>query len=132
MVKISDAELEVMKVIWEHGQTTSVEIIDDLKNLQNVTWNFNTIRTLIKRLLMKGAIEIVKKESKTYTYRAVIGEKEYKAEVIRNLLKKLYNGSISELVIQYCEEENLSIEEIKEISREIDNIIKRKEKNKKK
>lgn len=56
MVKISDAELEVMKVIWEHGQTTSVEIIDDLKNLQNVTWNFNTIRTLIKRLDRKSVV----------------------------------------------------------------------------
>ncbi len=127
MVKISDAELEVMKVIWKHGQTTSVEIIDDLKNLQNVTWNFNTIRTLIKRLLVKGAIEIVKKESKTYTYKAVISEREYKADFIRNLLKKLYHGSITEFVIQYCEDENLSLEEIKLIGKEIDNIIRQRE-----
>ncbi len=128
MVKISTAELEVMKVIWKKEKATSVEIIDELKNKKHVTWNFNTIRTLIKRLLVKGAIEIIKKESKTYTYRAVIKEEAYKTEVTRNLLNKLYHDSISELVVQYCDDGNLSLSEIKELSRKIDEMIMQKEK----
>ena len=46
MIKISDAELEVMKVIWDKEKATSVEIIG---GLPDVTWNYNTIRKLIKR-----------------------------------------------------------------------------------
>jgi len=63
MIKISDAELEVMKVIWNRGKATSVEIIEDLTEQQKTNWSYNTIRTLIKRLLVKGAIEIIKKEA---------------------------------------------------------------------
>lgn len=124
MVKISEAELEVMKVIWKRKKTTSVEIIEDLKDIH---WNFNTIRTLIKRLLVKGAIEVVKKEGKTYTYKAVVTESEYRAEVARNMVKKLYNNSLSEFVLQYCESVALSIKEIKELGRQINEMIARKE-----
>ncbi len=119
MVKISDAELEVMKVVWNRKRATSVEIIEDLKD---VTWNYNTIRTLIKRLLVKGAIEIVKKEGKTYTYKAVIGEDEYKVDLTRKILKKLYHGSISEFVIQYCENGGLTETEVKQLIAEINKM----------
>ena len=113
MVKISDAELEVMKIIWKRGKTTSVEIIEELKEIDDISWNYNTIRTLIKRLLVKGAIEVVKKEGKTYTYKAIVKENEYKTDVVKKLLKKLFEDSISELVVQYCEAESLSINEMK-------------------
>ena len=130
MVKISDAELEVMKVIWERQQVTSTEII---KALTDVTWNFNTIRTLIKRLFVKGAIEIVKKEGKTYTYKASIEEDIYKAEVLRKWLKKMYHSSISELVLQYCKQEDISVEEMRSLNEKIDGIIMEKQrKNQKK
>ena len=48
MVKITKAEFEVMKVIWERKRTTSKEIIQDLAYLR---WNDNTVRTLIMKLL---------------------------------------------------------------------------------
>lgn len=123
MVKISDAELEVMKIIWKRGKTTSVEIIEELKEIDDISWNYNTIRTLIKRLLVKGAIEVVKKEGKTYTYKAIVKENEYKTDVVKKLLKKLFEDSISELVVQYCEAESLSINEMKELCKKIDEMI---------
>ena len=57
MIRISEAEFEVMKVVWEVGEVTSQEII---KRLQSDKWNANTIRTLIKRLYDKGALKVVK------------------------------------------------------------------------
>lgn len=119
MVKISDAELEVMKVIWDKEKATSIEIIE---GLSDVTWNYNTIRTLIKRLLVKGAIEIIKKEGKTYTYRAVVNKDEYKVDALTKLLKKLYKDSFSELVLQYCESGNVTKDEMKNIAKEINEI----------
>lgn len=119
MVKISDAELEVMKVIWDKEKATSIEIIE---GLSDVTWNYNTIRTLIKRLLVKGAIEIIKKEGKTYTYRAVVNKDEYKVDALTKLLKKLYKDSFSELVLQYCESGKVTKDEMKNIAKEINEI----------
>ena len=123
MIKISDAELEVMKVIWDKEKATSIEII---QGLSGVTWNYNTIRTLIKRLLVKGAIEIVKKEGKTYTYRATIAKDEYKVDVLRKLLKKLYRDSFSELVLEYCESGDVTESEMKHIAKEINDIANQK------
>lgn len=120
MVRISDSELEVMKVIWEKKETTSVEIIEALKDFN---WNFNTTRTLIKRLLVKGAIEIVKKEGKTYTYRSAIDENEYKNFVTKALLKKLYNDSLVEFALDYCKNGEVSKREVKQVIREICEMI---------
>jgi BlaI family penicillinase repressor len=128
MIKISNSELEVMKVIWKRKETTSIEIIEDLKDKN---WNFNTTRTLIKRLLEKGAIEITQKKGKTYTYKAAIDENKYKAEATRELLKKLYNNSIEEFVLEYCDDDEVSNKEKREIIEQINQLIFRKEKEQK-
>lgn len=98
MIKISEAEFEVMKVIWQRKQATSLEIIEDL---QEHNWNFNTVRTLIKRLQYKGAIKIIEQKGKTYTYTATIDENEFKRESAKDLFKKLYDNSINEFILNY-------------------------------
>lgn len=128
MVKISDAELEVMKVIWKQKATTSIEIIETLQDEADITWNFNTIRTLIKRLQNKGAIEVIKKEGKTYTYKAVIKEDDYKVAIIINLLKKLFDCSISDLVLQYCKAPGVCVEEVEILRKTVDDMIDEKKK----
>ena len=130
MVKISDAEYEVMKVIWKRKEATSLEIINDLSSF---SWNYNTIRTLIKRLHTKGAIEIIRKNGKTYTYAPVIDEKKYRDEATRDLIKKLYNNSVNEFVCEYCQADKSSIENLKEVIKIVDEREeKEREKNKNK
>ena len=92
MIKISDSELEVMKVIWEHGNITSLEIIDNLQ--KKFDWNDSTIRTLIIRLEKKKAIEKIEKNGRVYTYSAKISESEYKLKESKRFVDILYNGSI--------------------------------------
>lgn len=115
MVKVSDAEFEVLKIIWDRGETTSSQVIEDLKDS---SWNSNTIRTLIKRLYTKGAIEIVKKNGKSYTYRSTIDEEKYKNEMTLDLLKKFYHNSINEFILDYCDQEGT------ETSKEMQEILK--------
>ena len=73
MKKISDAELEVLKVIWDKNIVTSLDIIYELRRYN---WSNNTVRTLIKRLYQKGAIEILKKEGKRYIIVTSYDEKD--------------------------------------------------------
>ncbi len=98
MIKISEAEFEVMKIIWQRKQATSLEIIEDL---QDHNWNFNTVRTLIKRLETKGAIKIIEQKGKVYTYMATIDENEFKRKSAKDLFKKLYDNSMNEFILKY-------------------------------
>lgn len=124
MKKISEAELEVMNVIWRKKEVTSSEII---KELDFKKWNPNTIRTLIKRLHTKGAIEIIKIKGKRYIYKTSINEKEYKATIFRKILKKLYHNSINEFVEQCYESEILSLDTLKRLGEELRDLIKNNE-----
>ena len=120
MVKVSDAELEVLKIIWDKTEVTSVEII---KELEWSKWNFNTIRTLIKRLQNKGAIKVIGQEGKTYKYGPAISEVDYKNNAVKELIKKLYNNSFKEFVLTYCENENVTKEEMRELVKNIQNKL---------
>ena len=117
MIKITDAELKIMQIIWEKENITSNEIIEQLKDNE---WNDNTTRTLIKRLLNKKAIKIVGKQNKQYTYQAIITEEEYKIEESQNFVQKIYNGSINEMIFNFVKQEKLTKEDLKELMKKIE------------
>ena len=116
MIKISDAELEVMKVIWGRKETTSLEII---KELEHCNWNDNTIRTLINRLIAKKAVGISKKEGKTYTYVHLIKQDEYKLKRSRNFVKQLFNGSIHDMILNFIDNDELSKEDLQDLMNKV-------------
>lgn len=110
MVRISDAEYEVIKIIWKRKEATSLEIIEDLKSFK---WSYNTIRTLIKRLQNKGAIQIANKIGKSYTYMSTIDENEYKNEMTKELLRKLYNSSFCQFISEYYDANQITEQDIR-------------------
>lgn len=111
MIKISDAELVVMKVIWKKGEATSFDIIDNIDE----NWNESTVRTLINRLNAKGAIEPVKREGKTYTYRPIINEEEFKIDESNSFLKKVYEGSVDKLILNFVKQKKLSKKDLEDL-----------------
>lgn len=121
MVRISDAELEVMNVIWKEKEVTSLEIIDRLKYCN---WNDNTIRTLINRLISKKAVGISKREGKTYTYVPLIRENEYKIKRSKNFLKQFYHGSINEMLVNFIDSKEISKDELNVLMDSINKKIK--------
>lgn len=123
MVRISDAELEVMKIIWEQREVTSLEIID---KLVYCNWNNNTIRTLINRLIAKRAVGISRKEGKVYTYVPLIKEKEYKKKASRNFISQFYNGSVNELLVNFVKHNEMSKNDLKIVIERVDEKIKKR------
>lgn len=120
MVRISDAELEVMKIIWEQREVTSLEIIDELAYCN---WNNNTIRTLINRLIAKRAVGISKKEGKIYTYVPLINEKEYKKKASRSFISQFYNGSVNNLLVNFVKHSEMSKDDLKTVMEKLDEKI---------
>ncbi|MBC2581480.1 BlaI/MecI/CopY family transcriptional regulator [Clostridium sp. DJ247] len=115
--KISDAEWQVMKVIWKNNPITASKIIDELK--YDTTWNSKTIHTLISRLVKKEAIGI-EKASPYYLYYPVVSEEECKRVETKSFLKKVYDGSLQLLVANFIKDDKFTKNEIEELQRILD------------
>lgn len=110
--QISEAEYEVMKVIWKYAPINTNEITDKL--LQCTNWSPKTIYTLIKRLAGKGAITY-EKQSRVFVYTPLIQEQDYLKQESDSFLNRYFNGNISAMVSAYLEDDELSKSDIEEL-----------------
>lgn len=107
--QISEAEFEVMKIVWEHAPVSTNEITERLT--KTTSWSPKTIQTLIKRLVNKGALSY-EKESRMFVYTPLVEQGEYIGQQSSSFLKRFYNGDITAMVSSYIENDRLSQEEI--------------------
>lgn len=110
--QISEAEFEVMKIIWKHAPISTNEITEKL--LQTTSWSAKTIQTLIKRLVTKGVLSY-EKQSRVFVYTPLVKENEYIGQESNSFLKRYYNGNITAMLSAYLENEKLSENEIEHL-----------------
>lgn len=115
--QISEAELEVMKILWELKSCTSAQIIERLAEVSD--WKPKTIHTLITRLVSKEAVSAVKIDGKSYLYSPNVSEEEYKSYANKSFLHKLYNGSLNLMLASFIKEQHLSKREIEELKKNV-------------
>ena len=113
--QISDAELEVMKILWELQDATSTQIVERL--LVTSEWKPKTIHTLISRLVAKDALIAIKIDGKSYLYSVNVNERDYKSYASKSFLQRLYNGSLNLMLASFVKEQKLSREEIDELKK---------------
>lgn len=110
--KISDSELEVMKVLWRAGDALPVtEIRETLQ--RDKGWEATTVKTLVSRLVGKGVVRQEKRG--VFYYSPLISEQEYNGWATDNLIRKLYNGSARALVAALVHSEGLTASDIEEL-----------------
>lgn len=107
--QISEAEFEVMKIVWKYAPISTNEITEKL--LQTTNWSPKTIQTLIKRLVTKGALTY-EKQSRMFVYTPLVKEGEYISQESNSFLKRFYDGDITAMVSAYLENDSLSEAEI--------------------
>jgi BlaI family penicillinase repressor len=110
--KISDSELEVMKVLWRAEDALPVNVIRETLQ-KDRGWEPTTVKTLIGRLVAKGAVRQEKRN--VFYYSPLIGEEEYNAWATDNLIRKLYHGSARDLVAALVQSDGLSRDDIEEL-----------------
>jgi len=115
--KITDAEWQIMKVLWDKAPITSSEIVEILKPITK--WSPTTIYTLISRLVNKKVVRIEKGLS-PYIYYPIISREECRRGESKSFLKKVYDGSLNLMLSNIVEEHELSDEEIEELKRILD------------
>lgn len=110
--RISQAEFEVMKILWSAGGPVSTgDIYQEL--LKELGWDRSTVRTLLKRLTEKGAVTAHK--LKVLSYLPAISEKEYCDEQMKSFVERLYGGSATRMVTSLVENYNLTESDIEEL-----------------
>lgn len=110
--QISEAEFEVMKIVWKYAPISTNEITEKL--LQTTNWSPKTIQTLIKRLATKGALTY-QKQSRVFVYTPAVKENEYIGRESASFLKRFYNGNITAMLSAYLENDRLSETEIEQL-----------------
>ena len=112
--RISDSELEVMKVLWRANEALPVNVIRETLQKER-GWEPTTVKTLIGRLVAKGAVRQEKR--RVFYYSPLISEDEYNARATDNLIRKLYNGRARDLVAALVRSDGLSREDVDELRR---------------
>ncbi len=110
--QISEAEFEIMKVVWKYAPINTNEITQRLT--RTTTWSPKTIQTLIKRLVTKGALTY-EKQSRVFVYTPLVKEKDYINQESHSFLKRFYGGNITAMLSAYIENGQLSEDELEKL-----------------
>ncbi|CAM3469099.1 MULTISPECIES: BlaI/MecI/CopY family transcriptional regulator [Saccharibacillus] len=114
---ISDAEWEIMKILWAGSPRTANEIIEALEGSRS--WNPKTVRTLIKRLTGKNAIGYAQ-EGRIYAYYPKVQEEECVRSETNSFLKRVYGGTMRPMLAHFLRDEKLTKEDIDELRKILD------------
>ncbi len=110
--KISESEWAVMKVIWKENPVTSNRVVEVLS--ESTAWKPKTIRTLLNRLVSKGAVGH-NDEGREYQFYPLIEESVAIKAESKSFLKRVFGGSLKPMIATMIESENYSPEEIEEL-----------------
>jgi BlaI family penicillinase repressor len=111
-MQISEAEAEVMDVLWAHSPRGAEEVVAALAGRQ--AWAEATVKTLLNRLLTKGAIS-AGRDGRRYLYSPVLQREEWLAQQSDGLLDRLFGGRVAPLVAHFGERQKLSKADIDEL-----------------
>lgn len=117
MKKLTDKELAIMEVLWEHGE---LSIRDLINFLPGPAAHFNTIATYVRRLEVHGMIRHKELSAKFYLYDAAVTREQYINAYHKENVDKFFDGSYMDFISNLVKEHEVSIEELKELIRMVE------------
>lgn len=121
--QISQAEYEVMKVVWKHEPISTPEVVEIVS--KEINWKSNTIQTMLARLVKKKVLK-TKKDGRVFLYNSLIEEHEFIEQKSKLFLNQFFGGTLNSMVLNFIENDQLTTEDISEL-REILNEKEKKE-----
>lgn len=109
---ISEAEYQVMKVVWLDAPISTNEVVKKLE--ENTAWKPKTIQTLLSRLVKKGALEY-EKVGRVFVYTPRIQESEMLEMESDTFLNRFYDGALNAMVVNLLERDKLSENDMNEL-----------------
>jgi predicted transcriptional regulator len=113
----TDAELAILRILWERGPST-VRQVHDVLALER-TAAYTTALKLLQIMTEKGLVERDERD-RTHIYRARLSEETTQRQLVRDLLDRAFGGSSTKLVMQALATKRASAEELRDIRQAID------------
>ncbi|KGM55704.1 beta-lactamase [Lysobacter arseniciresistens ZS79] len=118
-MQISEAESVVMDVLWERQPLAAEDVVAALAGTRD--WQEPTIKTLLNRLLKKGAIA-AEKDGRRYLYSPVLRREDWVLDESESLVERLFGGRVAPLVAHFSQHRKLSERDIAELRRLLEEI----------
>jgi BlaI family penicillinase repressor len=118
-VAISEAESAVMKILWESNPLTCSDVVVALADDRN--WKEATVKTLLNRLLKKGALR-AEKDGRLFLYSPILTKEEWLTMESDGMLQRLFGGKLAPLVAHFGAHKRLSKKEVAELKALIDRM----------
>jgi len=118
-MQISEAESAVMEVLWQRQPLAAEDVVAALADSRQ--WQEATIKTLLNRLLKKGAIRATR-DGRRYLYAPVLKRQAWMLGESQGLLERLFDGRVAPLVAHFSEHRKLSRKDIAELRKLLEEI----------
>lgn len=118
-MQISEAESVVMEVLWSGSPRSSEDVIAELA--RDHDWQVSTIKTLLGRLVKKGAVR-AEKDGRRFSYSPVLTRDAWVHGQSTSLLERVFDGRLAPLVAHFTEKHKLSRKDIAEVKRLLEDL----------
>jgi predicted transcriptional regulator len=113
MDRVSESEQAVLRALWAREPVTAADLAETLERERG--WSLSTVKTLLARLVEKGAI-VTEKDGRRFLYRAAIAREDYVADQSRRLIDDLFGGRAAPLVAHLARRNALTPQDVAEIA----------------
>ncbi|MYN41094.1 BlaI/MecI/CopY family transcriptional regulator [Duganella sp. FT109W] len=113
-MQISDAESQVMEVLWSGSPRTAEDVVAALSDQQ--AWQVATIKTLLNRLLRKGAVR-ADKDGRRFLYSPLLTRDQWLVTESGSMVQRLFGGRIAPLVAHFGQHGKLSADDLEDLKR---------------
>lgn len=114
---LTDAEARVMAVLWQKETATVGDVVASLRRSRVVS--YSTVQTILRILETKRYV-MHEKVARAFVYRPVVDERQARRRALRHLIRRLFNGSPSSLVLNVLDDEDIDPAELKRLKRRIE------------
>ena len=121
--KLGKVQLLIMNVLWDLGEATAREITDELNRSDAIA--HSTVQTLLRGLMDKGAVTH-ETRGRTFVFKPSVKEDKVRKSATKDLLSRVFDGSVSDLVSHLLKNEKISKNELDEIKKLINEKSKKK------
>lgn len=116
---ISEAESQVMELLWRNAPQTSEELVVALQ--PDTAWHENTVRTLLNRLVRKGAVR-AERDGRRYLYSPLLTRDAWQTAESRSLLDRVFGGRVAPLLVHFSRSEKLGAKDVAELRKLVDQL----------
>ncbi len=118
---ISESEWSVMEALWERAPQTASEVTKTLR--PTMSWAENTVRTLLTRLVDKGALKTAENDSGTRTYAPAVKRDACVRAESDSFLQRIFGGAAKPLLVHFAQNSKLTPEEVQELKKLLDQSL---------